>query len=155
MVVPWWRWTRTDPLSSDRNWRSTQTPCRYRRMKRCSPLSDPRVGAHSPTGTGHLTALDWSPDGQSLLFSTSGGIEILDVETGGSQKVADGNYGRWSPSGDWISYVTPQRHATILNLRTHETKMIDPRSEMAWQVEWSPDGKLLLLPEAGGIYFGF
>jgi WD40 repeat protein len=102
-----------------------------------------------------LTALDWSPDGQSLLSSISEGIEILNVETGESKKIADGSYGRWSPSGDWISYVTPQKHATLLNLRTHETKVIDPRAEMAWEVEWSPDGKLLLLPEHGGIYFGF
>jgi len=106
---------------------------------------------------GHPTAsaLDWSPDGRNLLLSSLGDIEILNVDTGQSQKIADGSYARWSPSGDWVSYVTTQWRAALLNLRTHETKIIDPSAKMAWEMEWSPDGKFLLLAETGDTYFGF
>jgi WD40 repeat protein len=108
-----------------------------------------------PVQTGPpLPDLDWSPDGQNLLLSNLGAIEILNVETGQSQKVADGRDARWSPSGDWISYVNPQSRAALLNLRTHETKIIDPSAKIAWQIEWSPDGKLLLFAEQVGTYFG-
>jgi hypothetical protein len=105
-------------------------------------------------GTPLPPALDWSPDGRNLLLSTLGEVEILNAETGQSQKVADGRDARWSPSGDWISYVTFEQRAALLNLHTHETKIIDPSAGIAWQIEWSPDGKLLLLAEQGGTYLG-
>jgi hypothetical protein len=71
-------------------------------------------------------SLDWSSDGRSLLFADADGVHYVSVESGKSEKVADGDMARLAPSSQWISYVTVQGEAALYNLRTRETKMIDP-----------------------------
>lgn len=99
-----------------------------------------------------LASVDWSPDGTSLLVSGDGGIEIVDVRTGTSRKITDGGQARWSPSGDFISYVGPGHQATILNLKTNDRSLIDPRHGVAGPVEWSPDGRFLIVHEIEGSH---
>lgn len=56
----------------------------------------------------HIDDLDWSPDGQRLMFSFQqgeGGIWIVGVDgTGPTQVVPDGTNPAWSPDGTRISY---------------------------------------------------
>jgi hypothetical protein len=96
------------------------------------------------------TSLDWSPDGRKLLFASVEGIRLIDVQTGAVQKVADGGAARWSPSGEWITYLTPRSEAMLFNLTTGEAKAIDPNRQVVAPVEWSPDGKYLLIREGEG-----
>ncbi|HEV8039241.1 MAG TPA: hypothetical protein VGP62_10295 [Bryobacteraceae bacterium] len=99
-----------------------------------------------------LPIADWSPRGDTLLFSHLGTISLVDVQTGRSRKLADGGAAMWSPSGDWISYVTVKSEVTLLNPSTGESKRIDPGKQMQWLPKWSPDGKYLLVPEGEGSH---
>jgi hypothetical protein len=97
-------------------------------------------------------SLDWSSDGRGLLFTDAEGIHLVNVETGKSDKIADGGMARLAPSGQWISLVTLQGEAMLLNLRTRETKTIDPGHTVNRPMEWSPDGKYLLVDEGEGSH---
>ncbi|HEV8383806.1 MAG TPA: hypothetical protein VGQ11_02965 [Candidatus Acidoferrales bacterium] len=65
------------------------------------------------------TTLSWAPDGRRLVYDTMPknyhegatkylpGIEVLDMETGKSIKIANGEHPAWSPSSEWIAYEDP------------------------------------------------
>ncbi len=99
-----------------------------------------------------LPTADWSPHGDTLLFSHLGTVSEVRVDTGQLRKLADGGAAMWSPSGDWISFVTPSSEVALLNPSTGESKSIDPGRKMLSPPKWSPDGKYLLVPEGDGSY---
>jgi hypothetical protein len=116
-----------------------------------------RIVGISPPTTSNVpflthTMVDWSQSGQTLLLSHQGTISVLDL-SGTSRKIADGSSALWSPSGEWISYVTPQSEHAILNVATGVRTLIDGGNQSGSPLEWSPDGKYLLVPE-GGDWFG-
>lgn len=64
------------------------------------------------------TRLSWSPDGRRIAYEMyqstpeeakragyRQAIFVLDLETGKSTKIADGEAPSWSPSGEWIAYL--------------------------------------------------
>jgi hypothetical protein len=99
-----------------------------------------------------VPTVDWSPRSDRLLFSHLGSISEVRVDTGSSRKLADGGAAMWSPSGDWISFVTPDSELALVNLRTGESKRIDPGRKMLSAPKWSPDGKYILVPEGYGSH---
>jgi hypothetical protein len=100
-------------------------------------------------------SLDWSSDGRDLLFTDTDGIHLVNLETGKSEKIADGGMARLGPSGQWISYVALHGEAMLLNLQTRETKAIDPGHMVNRPMEWSPDGKYLLVDEGEGSHLPY
>jgi hypothetical protein len=72
---------------------------------------DPRQHYHDPLVR---PIIDWSPTGKKLLFSYRGKITAFDVDSGSSEKVADGGSAQWSPSGDQISFVGVRSQAMLL-----------------------------------------
>lgn len=101
-------------------------------------------------------ALDWSPDGKTVLFSHQRTVSLIDQGTGTSRKVADGAAAVWSPSGNWIAYISVKSpsNVTLLNLATGSSKMVDAGKEGAFPLEWSPDGKYLLIRAGNDISYG-
>jgi Tol biopolymer transport system component len=97
-------------------------------------------------------SVDWSPDGESVLFSYEGAVLLVDAQTGQTRKIADGGAALWSPTGEWISYVTSQSEPALLNVATGESKVINPGKPTGSVLEWSPDGKYLLIPEGEGSH---
>lgn len=98
------------------------------------------------------TTVDWSADGKSLICAVEGAVLLVDPLTGRSRKLADGSAPLWSPSGDWISYVTGDWEAALLNVSSGESKHIDPGKKMSTPIEWSPDGRYLLIYEGQGSH---
>jgi dipeptidyl aminopeptidase/acylaminoacyl peptidase len=98
------------------------------------------------------TTVDWSPDGKSLLFGNEGAVLLVDSHTGRTRKIADGSAALWSPSGDWISYITADWDPALLNVTSGESRRIDPGKRTRSPLEWSPDGKYLLILEGEGSH---
>jgi hypothetical protein len=96
--------------------------------------------------------VDWSPAGESLLLSFRRGVWILNVKTGEARKVADGGLARWSPSGEWISYVNTKREAALINVATGKSTTIDPGRGTGSEIKWSPDSRYLLIGEGEGSH---
>jgi len=74
--------------------------------RRIIPISGHRGGV----------GLSWSPDGRRIAYDMNEAepkelslyrpaIFVLDVETGTSTKIANGEAPAWSPSGEWIAYL--------------------------------------------------
>jgi dipeptidyl aminopeptidase/acylaminoacyl peptidase len=98
------------------------------------------------------TTVDWSPDGKSLVFNDESAVLLVDPHTGSSRKIADGSAPLWSPLGDWISYVTSDRKPALLNVASGKSRPIDPGKKTNTPLEWSPDGKYLLILEGEGSH---
>jgi len=98
------------------------------------------------------SSLDWSPDGNALLFSQLGTVSLIDVQTGRSRKIVDGGAARWAPDGVSISYVTLKSEAALLNVSSGESKLIDPGKKVNAPLEWSPDGEYLIVAEEQGSH---
>ena len=100
--------------------------------------------------------VDWSPDGKNLLCNHEGAVLLVDSLTGTSRKIADGSAPLWSPSGDWISYITADWEAALLNVASGKSRRIDPGKKTGTPLEWSPDGKYLLILEGQGshVWYG-
>ena len=97
-------------------------------------------------------SVDWSPDGNTLLFSQLGTVSIIDVQTGRSREIVDGGAARWSPDGVSVSYVTQKSEAALLNVSSGESKLIDPGKKVNAPLEWSPDGQYLIVAEEQGSH---
>jgi len=97
-------------------------------------------------------SVDWNPSGTQLLVSARGDLIRVIAETGERRKVADGWSARWSPDGHWASFITPKFEAALLNLDTGRSQVIDPGRESVMPLEWSPDGKYILLREGAGSH---
>jgi WD40 repeat protein len=98
------------------------------------------------------TTVDWSPDGKNLVFNDEGAVLLVDQQSGKSRKIANGSAPLWSPSGDWISYITPDSKPALLNFASGESRHIDPGRGTDTPLEWSPDGKYLLILEGEGSH---
>jgi dipeptidyl aminopeptidase/acylaminoacyl peptidase len=117
-------------------------------VRRLMSVAPPRL--HD--GFRRQTTVDWSPDGKSLVFNDEGAVLLVDQQTGRWRKIADGSAPLWSPSGDWISYITPDREAALLNVSSGESKRINPGKKTSTPLEWSPDSKYLLILEGEGSH---
>jgi len=98
----------------------------------------------------------WSPDGEKIIyehisndgnvsgFSTLWWVDILRGEEGPVFQEAQfpGANARWSPSGEWLSYATPEG-IRLYNFETGDTRLIE--NILGSAVLWSPNSKKILL----------
>lgn len=128
-------------------------------LKTGTETSSPVIGHHAPVG------LSWSPDGNRIAFGISQSpyaapdppvIKILEVATGKSSTLAAGQMPAWSPSGEWIAYLDPDRANHVLMVhpdgtggKTLATLGGDRIFHDSAPIVWSPDSTRLLLNELG------
>ncbi len=92
--------------------------------------------------------LDWSPDGEKVVYGTNDGLYLYDTVGDSSSFLASGWYPQWSPDGSLITYV--KADLFIINPDgTGGTKIVDVtdtvqmRLYVSWTY-WSPDGEFLV-----------
>lgn len=89
----------------------------------------------------------WSKDGSQLAFSSSG-AQILDVEDGGTTRIAANGWGaQWSPDGKSIAF-TIRRQIAVYDVASKETQIILTEADhkyrqIYWNMSWSPDSQKL------------
>ncbi|HWZ31130.1 MAG TPA: hypothetical protein VNX18_07350 [Bryobacteraceae bacterium] len=96
--------------------------------------------------------LDWMADGENLLLSRGGRVLVIDSKTGGFREILNAGAAQASPMGTWITYLTASYDAVLQNLATGESRRLDPGKQVLSPIEWSPDGKYLLLHEGKGSH---
>lgn len=114
-------------------------------------LLDLESGATRNLGPSYYSAIEWSPEGGSLLVGVSDEgsppaagrfLEIVDVATGTRERLTAGIYGEWSPDGRRISFSGPtcdrRDDRRLLDLDTGQVTDLAPAYPEA-RVFVSPD----------------
>ena len=96
----------------------------------------------------------WSPDGRSLTFNTTRGIELvgrsgrkLITSSPSGQCCAPPSGTTWSPTGKWIAYTTGSYKVALVSPdgRVHRTL-----GDGIWPA-WSPNGRMLAFEQVSGV----
>jgi Tol biopolymer transport system component len=101
----------------------------------------------------------WSPDSRRLLYEHREGpnfpqslLAVLDVDTGSTRELGDGQKARWSPDGQMIAYervlgceCPPE--IRVLSIATGASR----RLARGYTPTWSPDGRRIAFIRAPGV----
>lgn len=115
----------------------------------------PRQLLNCPTTL--CTDLVWRPDGQRLLFeqrqsdSSLPSLWWLDVASGQTAPLLSDNYAparsaRFSPNGEWVSYVSPTEEGVWLFNWTNGRSQFIPNA-LGSVAAWSPQGDALIVSD--------
>ena len=94
------------------------------------------------------SSLDWSPDGEKIVYGTNDGTYLYDTVSKTSSFITVGGNARWSPDGSMIEYIKSHDLWIIKSDGTDASIVVDVTSTGAWHVRvvyayWSPDGEFL------------
>ena len=114
--------------------------------------TDPRVVVENgeTLGGGHVSGLQWSPDGRQLAFSIEGRLYVVGVDGSGFRLVTDnGVEPYWSPEGSHIAYTLPDQETSeggsleIIRLDDLQVQNFGDGASGPWTAEvgWSADSR--------------
>lgn len=106
-----------------------------------------------------LDRLDYQPDGAGMLGGKRRHLHLVDVESGVSRQLTDGNWHTggipaWSPDGSSLAFVaameadadlTGRSSAFVLDLAAGDPRRVGPGTGAVSAVAWTADGTALLL----------
>jgi WD40 repeat protein len=107
-------------------------------------------------GQGYFS-VTWSPDGSTIVFESSVGIQTMDVATGHQIVVTRGNDRQptWSPDGRRIAFVRLDAQGTngaieVVDVDGNNLLQLTSANDAA--PAWSPDGTMVVFSRRTGIY---
>lgn len=112
------------------------------------------------TGAGLDTAVDWSPDGDRLVFMSDRGgdaeIVTIDLDTGDETQLTDNTVGdtwpRWSPDGERLAFarrVNERKQIFVVDASGENEVQLTTGARGGEFPVWSPDGHWLAYEQAG------
>lgn len=108
-------------------------------------------GYFMPVVTASPAYPSWSPDGQSLAFSSQGRLWVIPVEGGTARQLSTGpgyhSQPSWSPDGRYIAYtadVDLNLDIFILDRESGESRRVTDDPHIDVRPRWSPDGSRVL-----------
>lgn len=103
-------------------------------------------------------SLSWDHDGRRLVYQSGSGpdaaIDVVDITSGKTSKIAKGGNPSWAPSGEWIAYINRGENQCILTQPDGTgSRVLVTLRQGRFQIPgwlnlppvWSPDSSKLLL----------
>lgn len=94
-----------------------------------------------------LGSVDWSPDGNSLVFARDGRIFVYEARDGSRRELAKGQDPTWSPDGRWIAFRGWDDRAALMTLSGEPARWLLQGRRVRGPVRWSPDGRYVSFVE--------
>jgi WD40 repeat protein len=92
--------------------------------------------------------IGWSPNSGAFAFANQNRIYIVDLSTGVSKTVAEGQYPTWSPDGRWIAFRSMDGWAMVIDWTTLVSHRLLSRYRILdAAIRWSPDSQYVLVAE--------
>jgi hypothetical protein len=107
-----------------------------------------------PGGMPNHSNLSWSPDATRLVMEIQRAekgatVSVLDLSTENVRELSLGFGARWSPTGEWIAYYTPDNECMLVHPDGTGAKVVaklGSSRNFGWgSPVWSPDSTQLLL----------
>ena len=117
--------------------------------------------AEQLTDTGYNAGMDFSPDGESMVYQSHGGarfeVYVMSLSTGEVRRITSGDGDhvspRWSPDGSRIAFlsgVPRSRQLQVMSAQGGATTPLTSAVDAVHSFDWRPDGKALVYSLTAG-----
>jgi len=91
---------------------------------------------------------DWSHDGRFIAYEKAGSVYSFDTENGLTKRLVAGHDPSWSPTGNYISYRTPNGRVALITPEGQSVNWPPGQHLTVSAIRWSPTGKYVAFVEA-------
>lgn len=128
-------------------------------------VSDANFGNEREVVTGNAHLLEWSPDGRYIAFFAQApgdvhSLHLLDPSTGAVRQVSKGDVNGvgpavWSSDGTRLAWSSSHDGGVWVTEAAAGSPVVKVADDKVVELDWSPDGRQLVLGRVGGGVFVF